>query len=66
MATIGMDKLYYAKITEDEKGIETYGTPVSLTKAISAGLSISLAEAVLYHGGDVQGHGAQHCQCAGW
>ena len=48
MATIGLDKLYYAKITEDDKGIETYGKPVSLAKAISAGLSISLAEAVLY------------------
>jgi len=48
VATIGLDKLYYAKITEDDKGIETYGKPVSLAKAISAGLSISLAEAVLY------------------
>jgi len=48
MATIGMDKLYYAKITEDENGVETYGVPISLAKAISANLSISLAEAVLY------------------
>lgn len=24
MATIGLDKLYYAKITEDENGDETY------------------------------------------
>lgn len=27
MATIGLDKLYYAKITEDESGEESYGTP---------------------------------------
>ena len=48
MATIGMDKLYYAKITEDDNGEETYGVPVSLAKAIKADLSIELAEAVLY------------------
>lgn len=33
MATIGMDKLFYSKITEDDNGEETYGTPVSLAKA---------------------------------
>ncbi len=27
MATIGLDKLYYAKITEDASGEETYATP---------------------------------------
>jgi len=48
MATIGMDKLYYAKITEDINGEETYGTPTILAKAIKADLSIELAEAVLY------------------
>ena len=48
MATIGMDKLFYAKITEDENGMEIYGIPVSLAKAIQADLSIELAEAVLY------------------
>jgi len=48
MATIGMDKLYYAKITEDAKGEETYGTPIQLAKAIKADLSIELAEAILY------------------
>lgn len=48
MATIGLDKLYYAKITEDETGEETYGTPVQLAKAISADLSVELAEATLY------------------
>ena len=48
MATIGMDKLFYSKITEDDNGEETYGTPVSLAKAIKADLSIELAEAILY------------------
>lgn len=48
MATIGLDKLYYAPITEDTNGEETYGTPVQLAKAISADLSVELAEATLY------------------
>ncbi|GHV09603.1 hypothetical protein FACS1894217_14200 [Clostridia bacterium] len=49
MATIGLDKLYYAPITEAaQTGIETYGTPVMLAKAISAELSVELAEATLY------------------
>ena len=48
MATIGLDKLYYAKITEDANGNETYGTPVQLAKAIDADLSIELLEATLY------------------
>ena len=48
MATIGLDKLYYAPITEDENGEETYGTPVQLAKAISAELSVELAEGTLY------------------
>ena len=48
MATIGLDKLYYATITEDEKGEETYGSPVQLAKAMSAALSVELAEATLY------------------
>jgi len=55
MATIGLDKLYYAPITEAsaasqgvEIGDETYGTPVHLAKAISADLSVELAEATLY------------------
>ena len=48
MATIGMDKLYYAKITEGENGEETYAKPVPLAKSISAALSIELAEAILY------------------
>jgi len=40
MATIGLDKLYYSKITEGENGDETYASPVSLAKAISAELSV--------------------------
>ena len=48
MATVGLDKLYYAKITEDENGNETYATPVQLAKAMNADLSVELAEATLY------------------
>lgn len=48
MATIGLDKLYYAPITEGTGGDETYGTPAVLAKAISAELSVELAEATLY------------------
>jgi len=48
MATIGLDRLYYSKITEATGGIETYGTPVSLAKAMKVDLSVELAEAVLY------------------
>ncbi len=55
MATIGLDKLYYATITEATQestgvhiGDETYGAPVQLAKAISADLSVELTEATLY------------------
>jgi phi13 family phage major tail protein len=49
MATIGLDRLYYAPITEAQvTGEETYGTPVMLAKAISAELSVELAEATLW------------------
>lgn len=48
MATIGLDMLYYAKITEDENGNEAYGSPKRLAKAMSAELSVELAEATLY------------------
>ena len=49
MATIGLDKLYYAPITEaPTTGYETYDAPVMLAKAISAELSIELAEATLW------------------
>ena len=48
MATIGLDKLYYAAIAEDEAGEETYDTPVQLAKAMNGDLSVELAEATLY------------------
>lgn len=48
MATIGLDKLFYAKITEDDNGDETYATPMQMAKAMSADLSVELAEATLY------------------
>ena len=48
MATIGLDMLHFAKITEDDDGNETYGTPEKLAKAISADLSVELVEAILY------------------
>ena len=48
MATIGLDKLYYSKITEDTDGNETYGTPSVLAKAMTADLSVELNEATLY------------------
>ena len=49
MATIGLDKLYYARITENPTtGEETYASPKPLAKAISAELSVEVAEAILY------------------
>ena len=48
MATIGLDKLYYAKITEDAEGNETYAAPQQMAKAMTADLSVELAEATLY------------------
>lgn len=48
MATIGLDSLYYATITENANGEETYGQPAILAKAISADLSVELNEAILY------------------
>ncbi len=48
MATIGLDKLFYAKITEDAEGNESYATPAQLAKAMTADLSVELAEATLY------------------
>ena len=48
MATIGLDKLYYAKITEGANGDETYAAPVSLAKAMSAELKIDINEATLF------------------
>ena len=47
MATIGLDKLYYAKITENEDGEETYGVPAPLAKAMKP-TSYRTGRAVLY------------------
>lgn len=48
MATIGLDSLFYSRITENANGEETYGDPIKLAKAINADLSVELLEAVLY------------------
>ena len=48
MATIGLDKLYYANITEDDQGNETYDEPQVLAKAMTADLTVELNEATLY------------------
>ena len=48
MATIGLDSLFYAKITEDTQGNETYETPQILAKAMTAELTVELAEATLF------------------
>lgn len=48
MATIGLDSLFYAKITEDTDGNENYDTPKILAKAMTAELTIDPAEATLF------------------
>lgn len=48
MATIGLDKLFYSKITEDANGNETYGTPIVLAKAMTAGITVDPNEAILF------------------
>ena len=48
MATIGLDRLFYAKIKEQPNGEETYEKPIPLAKAMTAELSVELAEATLY------------------
>lgn len=48
MATIGLDKLFYANIEEDELGNETYDDPQVLAKAMTADLTVELNEATLY------------------
>ena len=47
MATIGLRDLYRAPITIGDDGAEEYGTPVKMAKAISAELSVEVAEAIL-------------------
>ncbi len=48
MATIGLRDLYRAPITIGTDGAEDYGTPVRMAKAISAEISVEVAEAILY------------------
>lgn len=48
MATVGLRDLYCAPVTEGEGGVETFGTPKRLAKAITAELSVEVAEATLY------------------
>ena len=47
MATVGLKDLYMAPITE-AGGVETFGTPERLAKAIKAEISVEVAEGVLY------------------
>jgi hypothetical protein len=48
MATIGLRDLYRAPITVETDDTETYGAPVRMAKAISAELSVEVAETILY------------------
>jgi phi13 family phage major tail protein len=48
MASIGLRDLCRAPVTSAEDGTETYGTPVRMAKAISAEMSVEVAEATLY------------------
>ena len=48
MATIGLDRLYFAPITENANGDEVYGQPQVLAKAMTAELEIEISEATLY------------------
>lgn len=47
MATIGLDGLYYAPITEAANGTETYGTPVKLAGAIQVDVTVENYDAQL-------------------
>lgn len=49
MATIGLRDMVYSKITLDPKtGEESYGAVKKLARAITASLSVDIAEAILY------------------
>ena len=48
MPSIGFDRLYYATITEDANGDETYGTPLPLGKGMTADIEVEVNEAKLY------------------
>ena len=48
MASIGLDNLFYETIAESASGVETYGSPVRLAKAMTAELSVEINEATLW------------------
>lgn len=48
MATIGVKDLFAAKVIEGVDGVETFETPSRLAKLIKIGLSVEIAESVLY------------------
>jgi len=47
---MGLDKLYYSKITEDAKGYEAYGKPQELADPIKADLSVERSTGGLHSG----------------
>lgn len=47
MATIGLDEMYYAKITSKDDADEVYDTPKKLAGAISVDIAKNIAEAML-------------------
>lgn len=46
--TTGLNDLYFAPITVDTDGTESWGTPTKMAAAITADLSVNVAEATLY------------------
>ena len=46
--TIGLKDLVYAKLTEDANGVATYGEVKKLAEVMSADLSVTTAEGILY------------------
>lgn len=50
---IGLKDLHYAPITTSADGVEKYGKPVRMAKAIQANLTPNVAEATLYADDDV-------------
>lgn len=48
MATIGVRDLFYATVTENGDGPETYGDPVRMAKAIQVQMTTTTAEAKLF------------------
>lgn len=46
--TIGLKNLVYATITQDKDGTTTYGTPKKMAEIITADMSVTVAEGLLY------------------